>query len=280
MDSDHESNRALLHCLGQLFYAIAASDGEVRMEERAGMIRNIGQEWNAAELVVIQDTFDQARSHNRSAEQCFHEFEGFVENSRDFISDSLKKKIIKTAWAVASSFAKNNKHELTMLTQLRELLYPNSDIIKKIKMDKRALKEYLISQQRVVVKDLKATVDSYRAGADLDESDTLDPEDYSHQTESGDLGRSLLSPLAQAKEGLSTAEDLNTGACDTIQPGALVELKDMWIYVSISHPAFDFRNVEITPISTEAPIYLAMHGLKAGDEFTRDGRTTRIITVL
>lgn len=132
-------------------------------------------------------------------------------------------------------------------------------------MNKEELKTHFISLQADRVAKMEAAVSSYNEAKDLDESDTLDSEDYSHQTESGDLAQQLQMQHGLEKDQLDVLKSMKTQPNSKVELGALVQLGDMWIYVSVSGSAFEFNGRKVQPISTLAPIYADMRGKAVGE---------------
>ncbi|MFT4738395.1 MAG: hypothetical protein ACJAZM_002319 [Cyclobacteriaceae bacterium] len=52
-----------------------------------------------------------------------------------------------------------------------------------------------------------------------------------------------------------------------VDPGSLVFVQDQAFYISTSVESFNYNDHKVTCLSTEAPIYKAMKGMKAGDNF-------------
>jgi transcription elongation GreA/GreB family factor len=135
-------------------------------------------------------------------------------------------------------------------------------------MDKKALKESLYKVQELMIKDLKMEIDSIHGLMDLDEEDTMDPEDFSHQTEAGTMVMTLKERLRVAEEQLKVIDTLTEDKMDEIGPGTIVETKNRRLYISISSRPFIHDGKEIIPISTKAPICQSIMGMKIGDQIS------------
>jgi hypothetical protein len=132
-------------------------------------------------------------------------------------------------------------------------------------MDKKELKAHLIEVQDHIIADLKEEMGSYQQGADLDEEDTLDPEDYSHQSESGRIALNLKVQLRKAEAELEFLKQLDDSPKDEIGPGALVQLDDRFLYISIATLPIVHEGHQVISISTEAPIYPLIKLKQKGD---------------
>lgn len=115
--------------LGQLFYAIAAADKEVRKEEYNALKRIILDHWKSFEeaqddyqepfgyqMEVVFEWFDYERM---DAQDCFNSFCDYAKEHPKIFSEEKRLLIIKTAEAITNSFAGINKSELIMLTKLK-----------------------------------------------------------------------------------------------------------------------------------------------------------------
>ncbi len=146
-----------------------------------------------------------------------------------------------------------------------------------ISITKEALKEGLAHELDIVIADLLEEMDSLHKGVDLDEEDTLDPEDFSHQTEAGDLERSHEQRLNQSREKRERLEKLPIQELSEVGIGAVVETKDHTFFISVASRAFEVNGRTITPLSTQAPLYEELVGSKVGDTITL-GEKKEVIT--
>lgn len=129
--------------------------------------------------------------------------------------------------------------------------------------------------------DLKSSIDSADSLADIDEESVRDREDFSHQNEATDLKSALKNRLGPIKAGLEYLDrhaDLNS---NTSEEGSILVSKNLIIYLGLS-----FENIErdkqqdIIGISTKAPIYNGLVGLKAGDTFKMGEQTVTVQSIL
>lgn len=67
---------------------------------------------------------------------------------------------------------------------------------------------------------------------------------------------------------------------DTVEHGALVQTEDLRIFVAVAHPERISGNEKLVSISTDAPIFRAMKGKKAGESFEFNGKTRKITDVI
>ncbi|WP_276370232.1 hypothetical protein [Chryseolinea sp. H1M3-3] len=118
--------------LGYLFYAIAASDEKVRPEEIQKLKTVVAKEWlpledsidkygtDAAHYISI--AFDYLLNEGTSPDDAFTVFSDYYQLHSAAFSKDLKRKISKTASAIADSFAHRNKNEQKFITKLQHLI--------------------------------------------------------------------------------------------------------------------------------------------------------------
>jgi hypothetical protein len=118
--------------LGELFYAVAASDNIVKVEEYSVLLKMVLDEWkiykntnefyNEAPGYQIEFVFKWFDYEHMDAQDCFKNFCDYARaNSKLFTKDIIKL-ILKTTESIASAFASKNKSELIMLGKLQILL--------------------------------------------------------------------------------------------------------------------------------------------------------------
>lgn len=118
--------------LGFLFYAISAADQNIRNQELAILKQIVEKEWTVVEdsldefgedmAYQIEVTFDWLVEDYGDAMDCFNKFQFYYKENESMFDDKLKILTLKTAYAIAGSFAGANKSERNMLQELEELL--------------------------------------------------------------------------------------------------------------------------------------------------------------
>lgn len=115
--------------LGKLFYAIAAIDNNVRVEELYKLKDIVKKEWVASNLfegnleINVEDsiinTFRWLQEDNEyNAETCYNSFLTFKKEHETLFFSDINTLILKTARTIATSFSKVNKSELMLLAKL------------------------------------------------------------------------------------------------------------------------------------------------------------------
>lgn len=122
--------------IGYLFYAMAAADEQVVRAEIDTLKQLAKRDW-----LPIDDTNDRYGSDaayqieivfdwlqidsKKSANDCYRLFERYYLAHQSLFSPELKQLILRTAEAIANSFAKKNKSELMLLAKL-SILFKDS----------------------------------------------------------------------------------------------------------------------------------------------------------
>lgn len=113
--------------LGKLFYAMAAIDNTVRIEELDKLKDLVKKEWLTTHLIednlnvehTIINTFKWLHKDKEyNAETCYNSFLTFKNEHQSLFTKDVNKLILKTARVVATSFSKLNKSELMILAKL------------------------------------------------------------------------------------------------------------------------------------------------------------------
>jgi hypothetical protein len=146
-------------------------------------------------------------------------------------------------------------------------------------MNKEALKKALFSQQEMIIADLAEKIETTHSMVDIDESDTIDPEDYSHQHESGEIEQLMLTQLQKAKIDLEALKNIDFSAKSAVEPGAVVSTEKFNFFVGFPSIPIDVDGMHIVGVSKASPIFPFMTGKKEGDSF-KFGDKTYIIKAI
>jgi len=115
--------------LGKLFYAIAASDGNVRPVEFEKLKSIIKKQW--LEVDNLEDTFGTDAAYQieivfdwlnedeeLNVKACFNDFINYKKNQNHLFTKEVRRLILKTTSAIAYAFSGINKSELILLAKL------------------------------------------------------------------------------------------------------------------------------------------------------------------
>ncbi|MDX2360267.1 MAG: hypothetical protein QNK23_05650 [Crocinitomicaceae bacterium] len=146
-------------------------------------------------------------------------------------------------------------------------------------MIKENIKTKLFSMQENIIVELSEKVQMSHSLVDLDEDDTHDPDDYSHQFESAEMEQLMKVQLNKAKGGLEKLKSIDFSEKSTVQTGAYVETNKFNFFIGFSTVPFDVEGKHVVGISTNSPIFPMMSGKAAADKFSYCGINYEIETI-
>lgn len=123
--------------LGELFYAIAASDKVVRKDEFVALKKLVETEWTSSDdlkdefesnaVYQMEIIFDWYDYQHVDAQVRFDNFCDYYKDNKKLFTPKRKQLIWKTVNAIADAFAGKNKAEVIMLTKLLLLMQEEND---------------------------------------------------------------------------------------------------------------------------------------------------------
>lgn len=134
-------------------------------------------------------------------------------------------------------------------------------------MKRDAIFKAVISKQQEIILNLKKTIEEYKTASDLDESDTIDREDYSRQSEAKDMQMRLGQVLITENDKLNWLEKNVDFVDEKSQAGKLIITQDNIFLLGISMAEFPLDNKKFFAISETAPLYKKIMNLNTGDSF-------------
>ena len=146
-------------------------------------------------------------------------------------------------------------------------------------MNKQLLHQHLIKSQEEIIQDLREKIASSNGMVDIDETDTIDPEDLSHQTESGEMKQLFEKKLFRAEVELNQLKNLNVDQKSLVEAGAFVATEKFHFFVGHATMPFDFEGKHIIGISVDSPIFPTMKGKGNGDSFSHAGNDYKILEI-
>ena len=135
-------------------------------------------------------------------------------------------------------------------------------------MNKENIKAKLFQMQENIIMELSEKIETSHSMTDVDEDNTLDPDDYSHQFEASEMEQLIKVQLNKAKGNLERLKTIDFSPKTAVAPGALVQTPRFNFFIGFATVPFDSEGKHIVGISTESPIYSIMNGKKTGDKFS------------
>jgi hypothetical protein len=145
---------------------------------------------------------------------------------------------------------------------------------------KQAIRDRLMALEVEELTAAKAHHEEFVRESMLDDREGHDKDDIAVSRENADLAAAFDAPVFAHHAKIDVIENLDFALTDTVQPGAVVRLKDRSLIVAVSTSKFDLGGHSYMGISTQSPMFKAMDGLKAGDKFDLNGRKFTIRDVL
>ncbi len=118
--------------MGELFYAVAASDRVVRKKEYEALKQLVQTEWSSIDdykdefqtdaVYQMEIVFEWFDYEGMNGEDGFDNLSDYFKENKELVTYKRKQLIWKTVNAIANAFAGKNKSEVIMLTQLLMLL--------------------------------------------------------------------------------------------------------------------------------------------------------------
>lgn len=146
-------------------------------------------------------------------------------------------------------------------------------------MNKQEIKQQLIELQKSVIGSYEKLLQEYGSQADLDEEDTIDPEDFSHQDEATEMGQIIEMQINKAKADLYSLESLPAGHQKRVSLGAYIETNKGYYMIMLSPKSFTYKGKSIKGVSIKSPFFKAMVGKKQGEQFEFQDETNTILLV-
>ena len=146
-------------------------------------------------------------------------------------------------------------------------------------MKRENILEKIIEEQQEVIDSLRNSVERYKNASDIDEDDTLDPEDFSQQTQAKDMQLRYEKMLREATGVMSFLSEEIKNNHKEIENGSLIETNEKWLFVGVSVPTFKIDGKEVLSFSDDAPIFQNLKGKKVGDEISIGENKLKIISI-
>lgn len=145
-----------------------------------------------------------------------------------------------------------------------------------MKVDKLQLQKTMLNMYETIINDLKEELKVKETLANIDEDNTLDPEDYSNQTVSKEMKMLLQKQLDKAQFDFEKVKNMDFSEKSEAVVGALVTTDMFNFILGVATTPFLFGNLQIVGVSTEAPIFSSLLGRKEGDSFQFTGHQYNI----
>lgn len=134
-------------------------------------------------------------------------------------------------------------------------------------MERKEILEKIEKALERNIAELNLALDDYEAASNLDEGDTMDPEDLSQQSDSREMKMRMQLQIDQAQAQLNRLRDLANKTNTTAEAGSIVKTKKNQIFIGVSFSTLHIDGKDIIGITQESPAYAAIRGKGKGDTF-------------
>src|SRR5690349_650675 len=134
-------------------------------------------------------------------------------------------------------------------------------------MNKQEILSQMAAQLEANMHELTESLESYEAASNMDEGDTVDPDDFSKQAEYKEMQMRMQVQYDQVKSSLIRLRDLAAKDHSQAEAGALLETDRGWFFLGIPLASMQIDGKELLGISAESPAYASIKGKKEGDVF-------------
>lgn len=145
-------------------------------------------------------------------------------------------------------------------------------------MNKLSIKTEVLNKQKEIILNLEGLINEHKSLSDIDENETRDLDDFSHQDESTEMVLSLNEQLDRATKEFELLNSLSEEKSDSIKLGALFQTDMGVFYVSLPGTIL-YNDEKIYCISTKAPFYSSINNKKVGDEFTFNNEKHKVTAI-
>ena len=134
-------------------------------------------------------------------------------------------------------------------------------------MNKTNILSRIATQLEANISELAESLASYEAASNMDEGDTVDPDDFSKQTEYKEMQMRMQVQLDHAKGNLVRLNDLASKDHSQAEIGSLLKTDKGWFFLGLSLASMNIDGMELLGISQESPAYATIRGKQVGDSF-------------
>ena len=134
-------------------------------------------------------------------------------------------------------------------------------------MERKEILEKIEKALERNIAELNLALDDYEAASNLDEGDTMDPEDLSQQSDSREMKMRMQLQIDQAQAQLNRLRDLANKTNTTAEAGSIVKTKKNQIFIGVSFSTLHIDGKDIIAITQESPAYAAIRGKGKRDTF-------------
>jgi hypothetical protein len=133
--------------------------------------------------------------------------------------------------------------------------------------DKTRIRETLLAMERADIAAAKRSYDAYFGEATTAGDRVFDPEHAALVVRDRPVLEGIEALEHEHEQHVQTIAAISFAPSVTVEAGAVVQVNDRLVVVAVPAPEFEYGEVRMIGISTRAPLFRAMKGLRLGDAF-------------
>ncbi|MBB3148501.1 hypothetical protein FHS21_004949 [Phyllobacterium trifolii] len=139
-------------------------------------------------------------------------------------------------------------------------------------MDKHLIRETMLSLETSALQSAREKYLDYVASALLDRSEPIENDEQAQAEMASHLSEALDDTVHDHTDKIAQLEMIDFGSKSRVEEGALIKLSGHHFVIAVSTGKFSCDGREVMGISTMAPIYAEIKGLRAGESLRFKGR--------
>lgn len=143
-------------------------------------------------------------------------------------------------------------------------------------LNKEKIKSKMLDILHEKLNDLQSQIETLETSSDIDEDDTIDPEDLSHQTDAQNQINTFNQQVHITENQISFLKSIDFYAFKEPELGAIVQTDKLNFILSIPTLTFEFEGKKYIGVSQESPFYTEVIHKKIGDKMKLGEKTFKI----
>jgi transcription elongation GreA/GreB family factor len=146
-------------------------------------------------------------------------------------------------------------------------------------LNKKSLQSTLVCLTAKQLEQSRRAYAEYLAAAARDRTEVADHHQTSQEFGNAEIAEYFEGPTRSYEASLQRLRAIDFGPKNSVEEGAATRIDGRWFVIGVATQAFTCEGESYMGISTEAPIYRALAGARAGDVVRFQGRELRVESV-
>jgi hypothetical protein len=139
-------------------------------------------------------------------------------------------------------------------------------------MNKQTVKKTMLSLEARDLESAREKYEDYVGSARLDRSEPIEDDEQAQAELASELSEALDDTVHSYSDKIAKLSAIDFGPKSKVEEGAVVKLGGRFFVIAVSTDKFVCDGHEMMGISTQAPIYAALEGKRAGDSVSFNGK--------